>query len=77
MAMQNNDRSGQRIALYVRDTRRSLGLSQAALAARAGCSLPSVGTLEAGVIPKRSRVLARVLTVLIEAEAESATQEGA
>lgn len=48
----------------LRQRRKAAGLTQAELARRADCSLSIVGQFEAGAIPKRSTVLARVLSAL-------------
>lgn len=54
----------------LRNARLAAGLTQAQLAVRADCSLGSLGNMEAGVIPRRSAVLERVVVVL------SSTNEG-
>lgn len=48
----------------IRAARLDRGMSQAALAGLAKCSVAFVGNLEAGYIPKRSDVLPRILAVL-------------
>jgi predicted transcriptional regulator len=52
--------------------REQLGLSRAALAAAAGCSLNYLQILEAGVIPRLSLVLPRIEATLDGLEAEQA-----
>jgi predicted transcriptional regulator len=54
----------------LQETRRRLGLTQAQLAARADCSIASIGWMEQGAIPKHSAVLDRVWTVLKQLDAE-------
>jgi len=48
----------------LRAARQEAGLTRADLARLVGCSLASLGNLEAGAIPRRSAVLERVLAVL-------------
>jgi len=48
------------------DLRRRAGLTQAQLAQRAACSITFIGQLEAGVFPRRSEVVPRVIAVLNE-----------
>jgi len=47
-------------------------MTQRELAIAADCSLPSVGNLEAGVLPRRSEVVPRILAALDAAERETA-----
>ena len=54
--------------LSVRERRVVLGLTQRQLAIAARCSLPSVANLEAGVLPRRSEVVPRILAALDAAE---------
>ncbi len=56
----------------VRQRRQAVGLTQIELAARAGCALSSVFNLEAGIVPRRSRVVPRILAVLDQAERDAA-----
>jgi transcriptional regulator with XRE-family HTH domain len=56
----------------LRARRRSLNLSQEALARRAGCSLASVSQYERGLKPKASSVLPKLLAALDAAEREVA-----
>jgi len=57
----------------LRDRRRRLRLSRARLAGLARCSVTSIDNLEAGYVPERSAVLARVLDILDRLEADAAT----
>ena len=52
------------VACELREMRARAGLSRAHVAALAGCSLSSLGAMEAGAVPKHSVVLTRVLDVL-------------
>jgi predicted transcriptional regulator len=63
----------------LRERRRRLGLSRARLAGLARCSVTSIDNLEAGYVPERSGVLARVLDVLdqLEAHAPADAERGA
>jgi predicted transcriptional regulator len=54
----------------IRERRESLGISRMALAARAGCSVPYLQTIEAGVIPRLSNVMPRLEAALAGLEAE-------
>jgi predicted transcriptional regulator len=54
----------------LRARREALGLPRTELARLAGCSTVMLRELEAGVIPKRGRVLPAVLDVLDRHEAE-------
>jgi transcriptional regulator with XRE-family HTH domain len=56
----------------VRERRIAAGMTQRQLAIAAGCSLPSVSNLEAGVLPRRSEVVPRILAALDAAEREAA-----
>lgn len=56
----------------LRDRRVAAGLTQRQLAIAARCSLPSVANLEAGVLPRRSNVVPRILAALEVAEREHA-----
>jgi transcriptional regulator with XRE-family HTH domain len=47
--------------------RKRAGLTQAQVARAANCSLAFIGQLEAGVLPRRSEVLPRVIAVLNDA----------
>jgi len=58
------EEAGHDLCERLRAARLEAGLSRAALAGRAECSLASVANLEAGYIPKRSDVLPRILAVL-------------
>jgi len=49
----------RRAGFELRRARERLGLTRAQLATLAGCSLASLGNIEAGAVPRRSRVLAR------------------
>jgi hypothetical protein len=60
-------------ALAVRDRRVALGLGQRELAILASCALSTVANIEAGLIPRRSEVLPRILDSLERAEREAAT----
>jgi predicted transcriptional regulator len=60
----------------LRERRTRLGLSRARLAGLAGCSVTSIDNLEAGYVPSRSAVLARLLDVLDRLEAQAATHSG-
>lgn len=55
---------GSASAPALRAARISAGLSQQALAERAGCSISMVQFLERGLTPKSSEVLTRILAVL-------------
>jgi predicted transcriptional regulator len=55
-------------AADIRGRREHLGLSRLALAAAAGCSNTYLAALEAGCLPRRGDVLARVLEVLNDHE---------
>jgi predicted transcriptional regulator len=59
-------------ASSVRERRIAAGMTQRELAIAADCSLPSVGNLEAGVLPRRSEVVPRILAALDAAERETA-----
>lgn len=48
----------------VRSRRRAAGITQRELAVEASCSIGSVANLEAGVVPRRSEVLDRILEAL-------------
>jgi transcriptional regulator with XRE-family HTH domain len=56
----------------LRERRLAAGLTQRQLAIAAGCSLPSVANIEAGVMPRRSEVVPRLLAALDAAEREAA-----
>lgn len=59
------------------ERRRAIGLTQAQLAQAAGCSVQFIEKLEAGAIPKRSRVLPAVLAILDALNSEAApAQDG-
>ncbi len=62
----------------MRQRRQAVGLTQIEVAARAGCALSSVFNLEAGIVPRRSRVVPAILAVLDQAEQDLAgcSQEG-
>jgi predicted transcriptional regulator len=55
----------------LRARREALGLPRTEIARLAGCSNGMLREIEAGVIPKRGRVLPAVLDVLKRAEAEA------
>jgi predicted transcriptional regulator len=59
-------------ASSVRERRIATGMTQRQLAIAADCSLPSVANLEAGVLPRRSEVVPRILAALDAAERETA-----
>ena len=63
---QNSPSWGSRIGGLVRRRRRDLGLTQAALAKRAGVSRPLVGGLEAGLRPEPSNETIRKLAAALE-----------
>ncbi len=52
----------------LRRRRERIGLTRHQLAARAGCSLTAVANIEYGLIPRRGKVLGRILTALTTAE---------
>jgi transcriptional regulator with XRE-family HTH domain len=54
----------------LKDRRADSGLSQQALAERAGCSIGMVRLLEQGLQPSQSEVLARIETVLAEGHSD-------
>lgn len=54
----------------MRSRRDRLRITRPQLAARAGCSLTYLQTIEAGIVPARSEVLPRVLAALDALEAE-------
>ncbi|MGA2320191.1 MAG: helix-turn-helix transcriptional regulator [Solirubrobacteraceae bacterium] len=58
-------------ASSVRERRIAAGMTQRELAIAADCSLPSVANLEAGVLPRRSEVVPRILDALAAAEREA------
>lgn len=60
-----------RPARRLRERRLRLRLSRARLAGLARCSVTSIDNLEAGYVPTRSAVLARVLDVLDRLEAHA------
>lgn len=49
----------------LRELRHAAGLTRYAVVRAADCSLSAYSAFEAGAIPKRSRVLVRVLAVLV------------
>lgn len=55
----------------LRERRERIGLARLALAARAGCSLTTLANIEAGIVPRRSEVLPRILEALDRAEGEA------
>jgi predicted transcriptional regulator len=59
-----------RTVLPVRERREQLGVSRATLAARAGCSVTYLQTIEAGVVPQLTRVMPRLEAALVDLEAE-------
>lgn len=56
----------------LRERREALKLSQVDLAIRADCSPGFIAQTEAGYIPKRSKVMGRVLAALDDAEKAAA-----
>ncbi len=56
----------------MRERRQGAGLTQIEVAARAGCALSTVFNLEAGIVPRRSRVVPAILAVLDQAERDVA-----
>jgi predicted transcriptional regulator len=52
----------------LRDLRSRRGITQQRLAELAGCSLSMVRVLEGGLLPKRSDVLGRIVSVLNDEE---------
>lgn len=61
----------------VRSRREKLGISRAALAARAGCSVTYLQNIEAGAVPRLSEVMPRLeaeLTHLERLGADSASR---
>lgn len=52
------------VADEIRAGRTGLGLSQAALAGMAGCSIAFLGNLERGYVPARSEVIPRLLAAI-------------
>lgn len=58
----------------LKERRKAAGLTQQALATRAGCSLAYVTVLENGYTPRGSNVLPRILRVIQEAERDERAQ---
>jgi DNA-binding XRE family transcriptional regulator len=65
-----------KFAGYVQGRRRLARLTQQKTANLAGCSLSALTAIEAGAVPKRSRVAARILDV-INAEIEALEEQRA
>jgi transcriptional regulator with XRE-family HTH domain len=60
---------------YLREQRRAQGLSQQALAERAGCSVSYVRLLEAGYSPDVSAVLDRITAALTDEERQAGSPD--
>jgi transcriptional regulator with XRE-family HTH domain len=56
----------------LRAARKAVGLTRAQLAGLTGCSVASLGWIEAGAVPKRSAVLERALAVIDELQNKNA-----
>lgn len=52
------------VGLDLRARRERLGLTRYQLAAQVGCSLTTVANIEAGIVPRSSSVLPRILAAL-------------
>jgi transcriptional regulator with XRE-family HTH domain len=63
-----------RIGREVREARSRVGLTRAQLAGLAGCSLSTLGAIEAGAVPRRSPTLERVRAVLAQVDRERTSQ---
>jgi predicted transcriptional regulator len=55
----------------LRAARQAVGLTRARLAGLAGCSVSSLGFIEAGAVPRHSAVLDRAFMVIAQMRGES------
>lgn len=60
----------------IRQRRESIGVSRAVLARHSDCSLTYLASLEAGIVPRLSLVLPRVLAALDRLELEAVNSHG-